>query len=226
MVIAVLAIIASIAIPTLLGRRDESTFRTSMERVRGAMTMARAKAMESGEALAVSAVTDDRGVVRFVIPAPDRDEDAEPDDAPPTEGADADDPLAAIMSTTEARRILLDLPTPLRIVDESFMQSTIESLTLGSDPMFDASDVGVDDPFEEDSIVVAVFMPDGGAIPGPGAYLYGDERRVARIDVSRWTGRVTLERVSTGAADRDMGSDDDADTFDDAVLDGDGDIDG
>ncbi len=199
-VVALLAVIAALATPALLGRGPQVRFATADDQLRSALTMARARAMEDGRPVTVYAEERD-GTVRITMTmSSDDDADQRETDF---DWSDSEEGFGSIMaepvSDETATRLLTFLPRGVRLVTSEQFELELEDLTFAFDgdtvPLTADDDYGPDE--RGDPLLVTVFLPDGSAPRSPALMLISERGAAARLQISASTGITRIVAVDS-----------------------------
>lgn len=198
-VLAVLAIIAAIAAPSLLGRRPTVHFDNALDRTRSALTMARARAMETRAPVSVYASwTSDSAPVRLFMTGPD----AEDHHASTRRGEQPVDPMSLHALPDDEpdgwKRVLIDLPPGVRLVREEELEELAAAAAASRDSNLDTLVLPTPEPAlptTDQRLRLGVFLPDGSAAASAPGALISQEGQVARIRISGATGVASIERL-------------------------------
>ncbi|MHC4948891.1 MAG: prepilin-type N-terminal cleavage/methylation domain-containing protein [Planctomycetota bacterium] len=202
--LAVLAVIAALAWPTLDGRLEERAFTSAADVTVQQLLLARAWAQSSGTPVEVIHRPGSRRVEAHVVDLARRR--AAATTGPPDDGRD-DDP-----------RLDADARGPDTLIAEAWALRVLPAgVRLGDDdaPSDDAP-WPEDAPWPDDgpgpdpdaTRRLALFLPDGSALPTDAVELHGEDGRRGVLAVSPWTGLPTFTRAGPADADApDVGRD-------------------
>ncbi|MCA9298694.1 MAG: prepilin-type N-terminal cleavage/methylation domain-containing protein, partial [Phycisphaerales bacterium] len=210
-VVVLLGAIVAISLPFLGTRVEERAWAEAGTQIQDTVIRLRAESQRSGKAIRLT--VEHRGAaVRLVRQDLDLQGSFDPD---AFENADTEwgEVAQAFLDTFDRPMTpVLTLPDGVDLLD--------------ADPRLDASfgvptelggvvDAGLDAfgvEFDDDPVTLCVFLPDGSVMRGTSFYLY-DEDRLARLDVSTWTGDVTWNPLDLDATG-DLATDEDDDAPD------------
>lgn len=193
--IAILLTIGAIVTPIMTRTLDERRFESAAERVELQLLLARSYAQRSGDPIEVRFETDSRRIVarRFL----DGDETGDFSDRrqPPAQREHAqrhdfagtfDDDDAGVIAEAWTERVL---SRGIRLHDQPPQRTMASAAIRRQAAMDDAPAI------EEESIRIAVFLPDGSALLARTIWLADDRDRLGRIRISTWTGTAKYERM-------------------------------
>ncbi len=230
--IAVVAAMAAIVAPNLLGRVDERRFVSTVDVLFQQLLLARAHAQATGETVEVFWMVDERSpstgsVVRSHLGArllrldmPEEMLDADtpqpridrPEFSEPVSESDEDKDETTIYEPWAKQPLPRDIEIT-RIKPTWLSDASADGLGILGDE-FEPDDALHD---STDSVRLAVFLPDGSALISEIRWLIDSQKRAAEMRINHWTGLPVIQRVEPGDEAIEEDAEEQESEFDDDV---------
>ncbi|MBL8763998.1 MAG: type II secretion system protein [Phycisphaerae bacterium] len=199
--IVIVVSLCAVVVPLSTSLSERARFAQAQGQVEAMLTQARTESRRLGVAVQVFATPGQDGTFQLEAAAVrpgdrPRDEAVSPrtfDDGTMTVRGGAENDATRSSVSTEP----VALPAGVLVSCE---RSTDGSGMLANDQNVSAADAQLAEDFAQGRIVIAVFLPDGGAIQGAPSYLVGRDGRAAELKVNRWTGSPSVGPVGEARA--------------------------